>query len=132
MEEIAEFIAKVEHPIRRADASTLDALFRKTTGWQPQLWGSIVGYGRYDYVYKTGHSGTWMATGFSPRKASLSIYIMPGYDDFGDIRARLGKHKTGKSCLYINKLADVDVDVLAELIQAGLDRLATFYPVEPS
>ena len=94
------------------------------------MWGpSIVGYGRYDYTYPTGHSGSFLATGYSPRKAALSIYILPGYTDYRSILSRLGKHKTGKSCLYINKLADVDLDVLSELIRAGLKDLATHWPV---
>lgn len=130
---VADFLASVEHPTRSADARALDQLFQEITGWQPRMWGpTIIGYGSYDYVYKSGHSGTSLATGFSPRKASLSVYIMPGYQDFGDILARLGKHKHGKACLYINKLADVDVDVLAELISAGLKGLGEMYPVKPS
>ncbi len=128
---VADFIAQVDHPTRRADAERLDAIFREVTGWEPQMWGpSIVGYGSYHYKYATGREGDMCATGFSPRKANLSIYIMPGYADFGDILGRLGKHKHGKSCLYINKLADVDVDVLRELIQAGLERLGGIYPVK--
>ncbi len=97
------------------------------------MWGpSIVGYGRYHYRYKSGREGDFLATGFSPRKAALSIYIMPGYADFGDILSRLGKHKLGKSCLYVNKLADIDLDVLAELIRAGLEDLEKHWPVEPT
>ena len=80
----------------------------------------------------TGREGDFLATGFSPRKANFSIYIMPGYADFGDLMARLGKHKTGKSCLYVNKLADIDTEVLAELIRAGLRDLARHWPVEPT
>ena len=130
---VLDFLAAVEHPTRKADGETLDALYRKVTGWTPRMWGpTIIGYGSYDYVYDSGHSGTSLAAGFSPRKGNLSLYIMPGYADFGDILDRLGKHKMGKACLYINKLADVDVDVLAELIQAGLDRLAEMYPVKPT
>ena len=130
---VADFIAAVENPRRRADAEVLEQLFRETTGWQPRMWGpSLIGYGSYDYTYDSGRSGTFLATGFSPRKANLSIHIMPGYADFGDILARLGKHKIGKSCLYINKLADVDLDVLAQIITAGLDDLAARWPVKPS
>lgn len=130
---VAAFLSAVEHPTRRADGLALDALFREWTGWAPKMWGpSIIGYGSYEYVYKSGHSGTSLATGFSPRKGNLSLYIMPGYGDFGDILSRLGKHKTGKACLYITKLADVDVDILGELVQAGLARLDEMYPVKPS
>lgn len=97
------------------------------------MWGeAIVGYGRYHYRYKSGREGDFLATGFAPRKSALSIYIMPGYADFGDILARLGKHKTGKSCLYVNKLADIDLEVLADLIRAGLCDLATHWSVEPT
>jgi len=105
-------------------------MFGDITGWQPKMWGpSIIGFGRYDYVYESGRSGSMCATGFSPRKSNLSLYIMPGYADFGDLLGRLGKHKTGAACLYINKLADVDEDVLADLIRAGLDDLKGKYPV---
>ena len=130
--DVGAFLNNVEPQRRRADGLALDTLFRQITGFEPQMWGpSIVGYGRYDYTYASGHSGTFLATGFSPRKTSLSIYIMPGYADFGGILERLGKHKMGKSCLYINKLADIDRDVLAELIQAGLDDLSHKWEVYP-
>ena len=127
-----DFLSAIDHPGRRADAQALDRLFRQITGYVPQMWGnSIVGYGRYDYTYASGRSGQFLATGFSPRKANLSIYIMPGYTDFSAILARLGKHKLGKSCLYINKLADIDTGVLGELIRAGLTDLQTRWPVHP-
>lgn len=129
-EDVETFIASVTHPTRAADAQALDRLFRQTTGWQPRMWGpSIIGYGQYHYTYESGRSGDFLATGFSPRKSNLAVYIMPGYADFGQILARLGKHKIGKSCLYINKLSDIDTDVLQELIRAGLDDLAKRWPV---
>jgi Domain of unknown function (DU1801). len=128
--DVAAFLQGVPHPVRRADGLVLDALFRKVTGWAPQMWGpSLVGYGRYHYVYASGREGEFLATGFSPRKAALSLYIMPGYDTMEDLRARLGKHKTGKACLYITKLADVDIAVVEEIIRRGLDRLSARYPV---
>ena len=131
--DVHDFIANVEPDWKRADAERLDEIFRETTGFEPVMWGpSIVGYGRYHYVYKSGREGDFLATGFAPRKAALSIYIMPGYADFGGILDRLGKHKIGKSCLYVNKLADIDMDVLAELVRAGLDDLATRWPVSPT
>ena len=99
------------------------------TGLPATMWGpSIVGFGRYDYRYDSGHSGSFFRTGFSPRKANLVIYIMPGYQDFSDLLARLGKHRIGKSCLYVNKLADIDLDVLEEIIRAGLARMEELYP----
>ena len=127
---VDDFIRQVDHPTRRADALVLDELFRKITGWTPKMWGAmLVGYGSYHYIYDSGREGDGMATGFSPRKAALSIYIMPGYADFSEILARLGKYKIGKSCLYINKLADIDLAVLEELIRAGLKDLAAKWPV---
>ncbi|MEM7292987.1 MAG: DUF1801 domain-containing protein, partial [Pseudomonadota bacterium] len=90
------FLDGVAHPKRRTDALGLHKLFSTVTGWSACMWGpSIVGYGRYHYVYKTGREGDFLATGFSPRKTNLSIYIMPGYSDYSSILARLGKHKTG-------------------------------------
>ena len=130
---VTDFIASVDHPTRRADAVTLDGLFRKVTGWKPQMWGpTIIGYGTYHYVYDSGREGDFLATGFSPRKANLSLYIMPGYAEMGDMLDRLGKYKTGKSCLYINKLSDVDINVVEEIIRAGLDDLARRWPVKPT
>lgn len=129
---VEAFLAAVTPPPKAEEARRLDALFQEVTGWRPRLWGpSIVGYGQYRYTYASGRSGNWLATGFSPRKAAHSIYIMPGYADFGPLLDRLGKHKTGKSCLYVNKLADIDLEVLAELIRAGLDDLARHWPVGP-
>lgn len=133
MSEVERFLAAVEPPRRHAEAAQLDQFFREVTGWTPRLWsGSILGYGSYDYTYASGRSGTYLATGFSPRKAKLSIYIMPGYTDFDAILARLGKHTKGKSCLYLNKLDDADLDVLAELVRAGLRDLDQHWPVRPS
>lgn len=95
---------------------------------RPRMWGgSIVGYGRYDYRYESGREGSWFLTGFSPRKAALSVYIMPGYRDLGPMLTRLGKHKTGKSCLYINKLAHIDEAVLAEIIAEGVAYMRANY-----
>ncbi|WP_296419441.1 DUF1801 domain-containing protein [Pseudooctadecabacter sp.] len=131
--DVTAFLEAVEHPVRRADGLVLDAMFRQITGWTPRMWGpTIVGYGSYDYVYDSGRSGTSLATGFSPRKAALSLYIMPGYQDYSDIRDRLGKHKIGKACLYINKLADVDLSVVEELVRRGVDDLGKKYPVTGS
>lgn len=130
---VEDFLAAVTPERRRTDALALDRLFREVTGFQPQMWGeSILGYGRYHYRYASGREGDFLATGFSPRKANLSIYIMPGYGNFGDLLARLGKHKTGVSCLYVNKLADIDMAVLGELIRAGLRDLAGHWPIEPT
>lgn len=131
--DVAAFLAAVEPERRRDDAHALDAMFRRVTGWQPRMWGpTIVGYGQYHYRYETGREDDFLATGFSPRKANLVLYILPGYADLAEPLARLGKHRIGKSCLYINKLADVDMGVLEEIVRAGLDDLATRWPVRPT
>ena len=130
---VADFLEQVEPGRKRDEARRLDAIFRETTGFAPVMWGpSMIGYGRYHYVYASGREGDFLATGFSPRRSAHSIYILPGYADFSDILGRLGKHKTGKSCLYVTKLADIDEDVLRELIRAGLADLATHWPVVPT
>ena len=130
---VDDFIAAIEKPTKRHDAARLNTIFKDVTGFAPVMWGaSIIGYGRYDYVYESGRSGSFLATGFSPRKANFSIYIMPGYANFAHYLAKLGKHKTGKSCLYVNKLADIDEAVLADIISAGLKDLNNIWPVQPS
>lgn len=131
--DVMAFIEAVEHPVRRADAIVLDQIFREVTGWTPRMWGpTIIGYGEYHYVYDSGREGDSLATGFSPRKASQSIYVMPGYQDYSSILDRLGKYKIGKACLYVTRLDHIDTDVLRELIVAGLADLAERYPVKPS
>lgn len=130
-EAVMEFLHQAEPQRRREDGLRLDEIFREVTGWAPQMWGpSIIGYGSYHYKYDSGREGDMCATGFSPRKANLVLYIMPGYQEYGEMLGRLGKHKLGKSCLYINKLADVDEAVLREVIATGLADLGKIYPVE--
>ena len=117
---VAEFIAAVEHPVRRADAEVLDGMFRRVTGQEPVMWGpSMIGYGHYHYEYASGHSGDAMATGFSPRKASLSLYVLTPEPETTERLSRLGKHTRSQGCLYVNTLADVDPEVLEELIRAA-------------
>ena len=130
-----DFIAGVEPEGKREEAKVLDALFRKVTGETPQMWGpSIIGYGQYRTTYASGRDVHWMRSGFSPRKAKHSLYLMGGYcDEVAGKRRdalleKLGKYKTGKSCLYVNKLADVDMDVLEELLRNDWDALARKYP----
>jgi Domain of unknown function (DU1801) len=118
---VADYIAALPDLRRRAEAAEIDALYRRVTGLAPQMWGpSIIGYGSYDYKYESGREGTMCRAGFSPRKAALVFYAMQlasQCDSKGaDLAARLGKHSTGKGCLYIKKLADVDLDVLGQLI----------------
>lgn len=130
---ISNFLATVSSPQKQADAKALDALFRQATGFNPVMWGpSIVGYGRYHYKYASGREGDFLATGFSPRKANFSVYILPGYNDYSDLLAKIGKFKKGVSCLYFNKLADIDTTILTQLIQIGLKDLNSHWPVNPS
>ncbi|MFT6605599.1 MAG: hypothetical protein ACJA2X_000775 [Halocynthiibacter sp.] len=131
-EEVRAALDAIENPTRRADAIRLNEIMQSASGFQPKLWGKIISYGSYDYTYASGRSGTSLATGFAPQKTKLSLYIMPGYADFAPLLARLGKHKTGKACLYINKLADINEAVLQEIIKAGLQNLATRWPITPT
>jgi uncharacterized protein DUF1801 len=111
------FIQSIEHPTRQQDSLILLECFSRITGEPAVMWGTaIIGYGSYHYVYASGREGDWMKTGFSPRKNYISVYLMNGFSRFDELLAKLGKHKHGKSCLNINKLADVDMDVLEELI----------------
>jgi hypothetical protein len=117
---VAAFLEAIDNPSRADDARTIKALMERLTGEKPKMWGpSIVGFGNYHYKYDSGHEGDFFITGFSPRKKALTLYIMPGFGRYDGLMARLGKYKTGKSCLYINKLSDVDMDVLEELIASS-------------
>ena len=131
----ADFLSAVEPERKREEANVLHALFRKVTGEEPKMWGpSIIGYGDYRTTYDSGREVHWMRSGFSPRKAKHSVYLMGGYCDAeaGERRdallAKLGKYKTGKSCLYINKLADVDMEVLENLLRHDWEAMARKYP----
>jgi hypothetical protein len=111
------FLKKVDDK-RRADCVALVQLMRNATKAEPRMWGSsIVGFGDYSYKYDSGREGEWFAMGFSPRKTDLTLYLMPGVDHYRDYLARLGPHKTGRSCLYIKRLADVDLTVLRQLVK---------------
>ena len=123
------FIDQVEPARRKDDALVLLELFEKISGAPPRMWGaSIIGYGQYHYKYESGREGDFMRIGFSPRKANMVVYLMPGYQDFSKELARLGKHRIGKSCLYINKLADIDLGVLEEMATKSLALMADKYP----
>lgn len=130
--DVADFLDRVAPPARQEDARRLDPLFRAASGFPPRPWpGGIVGYGRYDYTYDSGHSGSSLATGFAPRSRRMVVYIMPGYADFGELLARLGPVKRGKACLYLPRLDRLDADVLADLIRAGLDDLGRRWTIHP-
>lgn len=126
---VADFLAGVEPTSRRADARTLAALLTEVTGEAPVMWGtSIVGFGRYTYVNTTKKPADWPIIGFSPRKANLTVYIMPGFDGYADLLARLGKHKTSVSCLYLNRLSDIDLEVLREMTTRSVAWMRARYP----
>ena len=121
---VAEFLQALPKSQQREDGLALDAMMRKVTGYEPILWGKIVGYGRFDYRYPTGRSGKWFGLGFAPRATELSIYLSlgGGEEPFSEILARLGKYKMGAGCLYLKRLSDVDLTVLAELLTEALAR----------
>jgi len=112
----------------RADARKVAAMMRRATGKRARMWGpSMVGYGSYHYRYESGREGDFMITGFSPRKQALTVYIMPGFSRFGKLMSKLGNYKTGKSCLYIKRLDDVDETVLEQLIRESVDYMRAHY-----
>ncbi|HCM77211.1 MAG TPA: DUF1801 domain-containing protein [Cytophagales bacterium] len=118
---VTAFLNKVKNEKRRADSFAVLELMKSITKEEPKMWGSsIVGFGSYHYVYASGREGDWMVTGFSPRAQNLTLYIMTGFDRYETLMKKLGKYKTGKSCLYISKLEDVDQSVLKALIQASV------------
>ena len=128
---VAQFLNAIENTQRRNDAKKVAAMMRKATGKQATLWGtSIVGFGKYHYKYDSGHEGDGALVSFSPRKQNLVVYIMPGFSEFPDLMKKLGKYKTGKSCLYLNKLDDVDEDVLEELIERSVKVMQKRYNVK--
>ncbi len=131
--ETEAFLQAIEPDRRREEAARLDTLFRNATGFAPKLWsGRMIGYGQYDYTYESGSSGTFLATGFAMSPRQISIYILPGYTPFPDIMARLGKHRHGKSCVYLTRLDNADEGALSDLIRAGLEDLATRWTITPT
>ena len=122
--DVRAYLESVANKQRRQDALTMLELMREITGEEAEMWGeSIVGFGSYRYRYASGRQGDWFLTGFAPRKQALTLYIMPGFERYEALLAKLGKHKIGKSCLYISKLADVDEDVLKEIITASVEQM---------
>jgi hypothetical protein len=120
--DVDAFIAAIDDPRKRKDSEAICRLMSEETGEPPRMWGtSIVGFGRYHYAYASGREGDWMALGFAPRKANLTLYLMDGFSGYGELLARLGKHSTGASCLHIKRLGDVDVDVLRELVRRSYE-----------
>jgi len=121
---VEDFLGEIADEKRRQDCFTVLELMKKLTEQEPKMWGaSIVGFGNYKYKYKSGREGEWFVTGFSPRKQNLTLYIMSGFTRYDELLAKLGKHKTGKSCLHINKLEDVNLGVLEEMISNYVDNV---------
>lgn len=128
-EDVTAFLNSIEDERKRADALATCALMGEVTGEPPRMWGkNMVGFGSYDYLYASGKSGTWFLAGFSPRKTSLTLYVMSGFAGADDLMARLGKHKTGKSCLYLKRLSDVDEEVLRKLVAGSVATMKERYP----
>jgi hypothetical protein len=125
---VAAYLNSIEDPTKRAECKTLDRVFREVTGEKPAMWGdSIVGYGTYQYVYASGREGDWLVTGFSPRKQAITLYVMSGFPAHDGLMKRLGNFKTGKSCLYVKHLADIDEDVLRKLIAESVEHMRERY-----
>jgi hypothetical protein len=125
---VSEFIKSIGDPQRRADVRKVAAMMRKATGKRARMWGpGIVGYGTYHYRYDSGREGDFMLTGYSPRKQALTVYILAGFERFEPLMKRLGKFTTGKSCLYIKRLSDVDEKVLDRLINESVQYMRDNY-----
>ncbi|MEO0897871.1 MAG: DUF1801 domain-containing protein [Bacteroidota bacterium] len=125
---VEAFLNTVQQDQKRRDAFELLALMEELTGEKPRMWGnSIVGFGSYHYKYDSGREGEWFLTGFSPRKTSFTLYVMSGLESVEEKLEKLGKHKQGKSCLYVNKLADIDLTVLEDMIKDSIAHLKHRY-----
>ena len=128
---VDDFIAAIESPIRRADALAALQMYAEVTGLPPVMWGpSIIGFGSLSYAYESGRKGTMPAAGFSPRKANMTLYVGDSFEGAAPLYARLGKHKKSVACLYINKLADVDLTVMREIV--ALDLAKSLHATQPS
>jgi len=122
---VKDFLNNVQDEKKRADSFTILELMKDVTGEEPQMWGdSIIGFGIYQYKYASGRKGEWFLTGFSPRKQNLTLYIMSGFLEYDKLLSRLGKYKTGKACLYINRLEDIDLEALEELVRLSSQHMA--------
>lgn len=121
---VDKFLHSIKEEKKRADSFTVLELMKQLTKAEPRMWGSsIVGFGSYHYKYASGREGDWFLTGFSPRKQNLTLYVMPGFDQYDSLLSKLGKFKTGKACLYINKLEDVDLPTLRALVTQSVNHM---------
>ena len=125
---VTTYLNAISDKRKRADCKAIAKMMRDATGNRAAMWGgSIVGYGSYDYKYASGHEGSWAICGFSPRAKNITVYIMPGFSKFEKLMKKLGNYKTGKSCLYIKKLEDVDQKVLKDLITGSVKEMRRMY-----
>ena len=126
---VDDFIKKIEDPKKLKESKQILKILKDISKKTPRMWGdSIIGFGKYHYKYASGREGDWMRIAFSPRKQNLTLYIMDGFDNYGEILEKLGKFKTGKSCLYIKKLQDIDIKILKELVKKSLLNMDKLYP----
>lgn len=127
---VQQHLDAIDNPVRKEDCGRLVELLKEESGCEPVMWGNIVGFGSYHYRYDSGREGDFMRVGFANRKTALTIYIMAGFDAYPDLMGSLGKFKTGRSCLYVKKLEDIDVDVLRRLVRSSLVYMAETYGPE--
>ena len=121
---VDDYLNSVENEKKREASFVVKELMEDVTGEEARMWGdSIVGFGHYHYKYASGRDAEWMLVGFAPRKRNLTLYIMSGFDEYDVLLGELGKHSTGKSCLYINKLEDIDMDVLRDLVDKSVQHM---------
>ena len=126
---VEDFLNAIEDEQKRNDSFSVLKLMKQATKAEPKMWGSrIVGFGSYHYKYASGRGGDWMLAGFSPRKQNITLYIMAGFEQYDGLMKKLGKHSTGKSCLYIKRLADVDTGVLKELVTKSVAHMKATNP----
>jgi hypothetical protein len=125
---VNEFVAGIADPQRRADCWQIIDLLRDVTGEEPRMWGTMIGFGEYHYKYASGHEGDMFLAGFAPRKANFTFYVYAGLEASKDLLSKLGRHRTGKGCLYVNKLSDIDLNVLRSIIERNSAALKLAYP----
>jgi hypothetical protein len=126
---VTAFLATISDTKRREDCTSIIELLRKISGFEPKMWGtSIVGFGIYNYKYESGHEGDAPLVGLASRKNAITLYLASSFDEKEDLLSQLGKHKTSKACLYIQKLDDIDIDILSQIVQKSIARIKELYP----
>jgi hypothetical protein len=126
---VADFLTTISDAKRREDCSKLINLLNELSGFEPKMWGSnIVGFGIYNYKYESGHSGNAPLAGVASRKNALTVYLASTFEEKETLLSQLGKHKTSKACLYIQKLEDIDIGILKQLVQKSIERIKVLYP----